>query len=152
VEVGVAVPVQVLKESALFAGFTDTGLTILAQIARMRDVPTGMSLFLEGAPGDAMYILSAGDLDIIAGQGDEARVLCALDPGEHFGELALLRAGKRSVTARARSACRVVEIRRAEFGDLLKQKPQACMKLMLAIMSTIERRVGALRQDLLSMG
>jgi CRP-like cAMP-binding protein len=145
----VAVPIQALQACSLFHGFTETGLKILAQIARPRDVPQGMSLFLEGAPGDAMYVLSAGDLDILVGQGDRARLLCSLEPGEHFGELALLRPGRRATTARARTACRVVEIRRSEFSELLKRKPQACMKLMLAIVGSIEHRVGALRPDLL---
>ncbi len=145
------VPIQILKTSPLFAGFTDTGLNIIGQIARLRDLPKGMSLFLEGAPGDAMYIIKDGTIEILVGQGDAAKVVCQLGAGEHFGELALLRPGRRAVSARAQGSCRLVELKRADFGELLKQKPQACMKLMLAVMGTIHDRVDAIRPELRSL-
>ena len=80
------VPIQILKTSPLFAGFTDTGLNIIGQIARLRDLPKGMSLFLEGAPGDAMYIIKDGTLDILlwSGLGPEVAVqLNGAEPSVH---------------------------------------------------------------------
>jgi CRP-like cAMP-binding protein len=139
----VAVPQNLLQPFPLFAGFTDTGLGIVAQICRLRDVPQGMSVFLQGAPGEGLFLVQSGQIEIVSGTAADSKVLCVVREGEQFGELALLRAGPRKVTARARTACRLIEMRRGDFNELLKQKPQACMKLMLNVFAEVERRFEA---------
>ena len=71
-----------------------------------------------------------------------------LGPGESLGELGLLRAGKRALSARARVASRLIEIKRADFNETLKTRPQACMKLMLSGFSVVEKRLEAIQGDL----
>jgi CRP-like cAMP-binding protein len=134
-----------LKACPLFAGFTPTGLKIFAQIARIREVPEGMSVFLAGTTGDSLVIVDSGEVEIFL---DSGKTLCTLGPGAHFGELAAIRPSKRAVSARAKSAARLIEIRRADFGDLLKTKPQACFKLMLSIFGVVAERLEAVRGDL----
>jgi CRP/FNR family transcriptional regulator, cyclic AMP receptor protein len=145
------VPIDSLRKSVLFSGFTDTGLAIIAQIAKTRDVPQGMSLFLKGSAGDSLFIVDAGEIELFVGQGAKIRVLTTLAPGEPLGELALLRAGKRAVSARARVAARLIEIKRADFNETLKTRPQACMKLMLNVFGAIEKRLEALEGDILHL-
>ena len=145
------VAVDVLKSCPLFAGFTDTGLEIISQIARLRDVPKGMSVFLQGAPGDALYIVDEGCIEIVTGLGPSPTILCTVEKGGHFGELALVRPGNRAVGARARVPTKVVEIKRADFNEVLKQKPQAGMKLMLAIFLAVDKRLEAVKPELLKL-
>ncbi len=146
-----AVPLASLKACRLFAGFTDTGLAIIADIAKTREVSQGLSIFLAGTSGDGLLVVESGEVEITSGQGEAAKALCMLAPGDHFGELALLRSGKRAVTARAKSAVRLVEIARADFNQALKEKPQACLKLMLAIFGAVGERLHAVREDLLKL-
>ena len=57
----------------------------------------------EGEEGDTFHIILDGELEVIVGQGDSARVLNVLKKGDFFGEMALLQGGKRTasvVTAR----------------------------------------------------
>ncbi|MEE8409351.1 MAG: cyclic nucleotide-binding domain-containing protein [Myxococcota bacterium] len=145
-----AVPSQALEACKLLRHFTPTGLEILGQIARRRTVPQGMSVFLAGTSGDGLVIIEAGAVEIVAGGGEEGAVLYQLGPGDHFGELALIRPGRRAVTARAQGACKLIEIKRADFNLLLKKKPQTCVKLLLAVLNTVGDRLDAIRDDLLT--
>ena len=90
-------------------------------------------------------------MEIWEGIADTRKSMCVLGINEHFGELALLRGGRRAVTARARTSCRLVELRRDDFNQLLQNKPQACIKLMLAIFATVEKRLEAIRGDLVEL-
>jgi CRP-like cAMP-binding protein len=140
--------VETLKQCPLFQGFTEASLATIAAIVKPRDVPQGMSLFLQGTAGDSLFVLESGSVEIGVGKGGNANVLCLLSDGAHFGELGLLRAGKRAVTARARTACKLLEIKRTDFNETLKTKPQVCFKLMLGIIAAIERRLEAVQDDL----
>ena len=145
------VAVEALKKCPLFAGFTDTGLGIIAEIAVPHDLSQGATLFLQGKGGDGLFIVESGEVEIFVGQGASTKVLCSLKAGAHFGELGLLRAGKRAASARAGVVCKIIEIRRADFNEILKTKPQACMKLMLNVFSSIQRRLDAVEDDLLHL-
>jgi CRP-like cAMP-binding protein len=137
------VPQSALQPFPLFQGLSDAALGVLAQSCRMRDVPQGMSLFLQGSPGEGLFLVASGEIDIVSGRADEARVLCTLQPGEHLGELALLRPGTRKVTAKARVPSRLIEMKRSDFNELMKQNPAVCFRLMLNVFTVVERRLDA---------
>ena len=141
---------DLLSACPLFSGFTATGLKILAQIGRERSVPAGMTVFLAGTTGESLLIVATGEVEIFSGEGEELKVLCTLGPGAHFGELALLRASTRAVSARAKGATQLVEIRRSDFNLLLKKKPQACFKLMLAVFGVVADRLQSIQADLIT--
>jgi len=145
------VPVDSLRRCPLFGGFTDTGLAIMAGIAQVREVPQGLSLFLKGAAGDRLFIVDTGAVELFVGQGTTTRSLLTLSPGESLGELALLRAGKRAVSARAKVASRLIEIKRTDFNETLKTRPQACVKLMLNVFAAVEKRLAALTDELVNL-
>ena len=67
-------------------------------------------------------------------------------PGEHLGELALLGQGVRLVSAVAATPCEVLEITQRDFARLQPQKPQACLKLALAIAQDLAQRVAENRE------
>ena len=55
-----------------------------------RDFAPGTVLFEEGQPGDYMYVVQAGEVEIRRQVGETERVLAILPPGEFFGEMAIL--------------------------------------------------------------
>ncbi len=143
------VPPAELRACPLFAGFTDTGLELFSQLARSREVPKGLPVFSAGNAGDALLIVVSGKVEIVGGKPE--RVLCELVAGESFGELALLRAGPRAVSARAAEPSRLLEIGRQDFNNALRDKPQACLKLMLAVFHAVEERLRKLQPELLGL-
>ena len=83
----------------------------------------GEWLFREGDPGDAMFVVQTGRLDVV----DEATglVLREVGRGDALGELALLDGSPRAASVRAARASDLLAIGRAEFEELLRGSP-AC--------------------------
>ena len=128
---------DLLKQSVLFKDFTPTGLAILGKIAKARVVLAGQTLFTEGGEGDGLILVVAGRFRIVTRGTDGKDVpIGALGPGEHMGEVSLISGDKRPkhmCSALAEADSKVVEIKTADFQKTMKDKPQACIKLMLAI-------------------
>jgi CRP-like cAMP-binding protein len=138
-----------LGGSALFADFTDTGKHIFAGIAAARTIAAGTPLFQENQAGESLFLVVAGTVRLTQhrAEGGEREVGLA-GPGEALGELAVLAPGVRLLTAVAQTDCQVLEIGQKDFTALAPQKPQACLKLAIAIASRLARRVAESR-DLL---
>jgi len=139
---------EALQRSPLFKDFTETGLRILASIAVEKTVQAGTPLFVEGMEGESLFLLKSGTVRITQRAAKAERELAVLGAGEHLGALALLARSPRLVSAVAASDCEVVELVQRDFARLQAQKPQACLKLALAIAADLAARVGENR-DLL---
>lgn len=140
-------PVDVLKACPLLKGFTDTGLQILAGIATERAYPKGVPLFVESMVGDSMLILASGTVRLTAkSAAGEETPLGELGPGDSIGELSLIHQGQRMCTATAASGVTALEIRHGDFQKLLTQKPQACLKLLMAIVSSFGQKISENRE------
>jgi CRP/FNR family transcriptional regulator, cyclic AMP receptor protein len=82
-------------------------------------VAPGEVIFQKGEPGDQMYAVVEGEVDI-ATPGDHH---FTIGPGGIFGEMALIDASPRSATARAKSACKVVPVNQKQFMYMVQNTP-----------------------------
>ena len=129
-------PAETLRACPLFKGFTDTGITIFAGIAVQRAFPKGTQLFAESKPGESLLIIGEGTVRLSAkNPGGEEVALGEVTVGAPLGELALVQKGERMCTATAYTDVAALEIRHADFQKLMGQKPQACIKLLIGIVS-----------------
>jgi len=143
---------ETLQRCALFRDFTETGMRIFSGIAAERAVSAGSPLFVEDMLGESLLIVKTGKVHLTqrqAGGGD--REVGEVGPFEHLGALSLLAPSVRLVTAVAATPCEVVELARSDFARLQPQKPQACLKLAMAIAADLARRVGESREPLREM-
>jgi len=141
--------VDALKSAKLLKTFTPTGLHILATIAVEKTLPAGTPLFVENMLGEGLYIVSRGRLRVSIRAPDGRDVpLLVLEAGDSLGEAALLRAGPRSCSATAAEETVVFEIARRDLMQLQKQKPQACLKLMMCVADVLATRIRESEQDL----
>lgn len=129
--------VEMLKSNVLFKEFTPLGLEIISQITRIKVVLSGQPLFSEDEVATALYIVMEGRFRILV-KGTDGRniTIASLGTGEHMGELALLARDNEALhlsTAIAESNSKVLEIVASDFWKLMKVKPQACTKLLLAL-------------------
>ena len=138
--------VEALQKATLFREFTVTGLKIFAAIAQEKVVPAGSPIFVENMVGESLFIVKSGTVKITQKAADGDRELGTAGPGDHLGELALLGKGVRLVSAVASTACEVLEISQRDFVKLQPQKPQACLKLALAIGQDLAQRVAESRE------
>jgi CRP-like cAMP-binding protein len=132
---------ETLSRSSLFKDFTETGLRIFASISQEKAVPAGTPLFVEAMAGESLLIIRSGTVRITQKTEKGDRELAVLGPGEHLGELALLAPSVRLVSAVAATDCEVLELTQRDFARLQPQKPQACLKLALAIAADLAARV-----------
>jgi CRP/FNR family cyclic AMP-dependent transcriptional regulator len=143
--------VEALQKSTLFREFSETGLNIFAAIATEKTVPAGAPLFAENMVGDSMFIVKSGTVRITSRSGESEGTLAILGPGEHLGELALLARSVRLVSAVAETPCELVEITQRDYYRLQPQKPQACLKLALAIAADLALKLAEGRDALRSL-
>jgi CRP-like cAMP-binding protein len=142
----------VLKACTLFRGFTEAGVEMIASVALERRFPRGVPLFVENMVGDSLIILSDGQVKLSAkNKGGEEVPLGELGPGDYLGELSLIRQAQRMCTATAVIDANALEIRHADFQKLMAKKPQACMKLLLAIVSHFGQKVTDNRDNFRSL-
>jgi CRP/FNR family transcriptional regulator, cyclic AMP receptor protein len=139
---------EALQGCALFKEFGEAGLQIFSAIATEKSVPAGSPLFVESMVGDSLFIVKSGTVRITRREGAAEKELAVLGPGEHLGELALLARSVRLVSAVAATPCEVVEIAQRDYYRLQPQKPQACLKLALAIAGDLARQVAENRDAL----
>jgi predicted acylesterase/phospholipase RssA/CRP-like cAMP-binding protein len=96
---------------------------------------SGQTLFNQGEPGDAMYIVIQGRLRAVIKEADGSeRILSETGAGESIGEFALLAESGtpeslRTATVYATRMTDMVVITRPMFEKLLEQHPQALLNL-----------------------
>ena len=95
-----------------------------------RDFKAGTVLFEEGQPGDYMYVVQAGEVEIRRVVGETERVLAVLSAGEFFGEMAILNARPRSATAIVRTDARLVVIEGKTFEAMLRARPEIALRII----------------------
>lgn len=116
---------ELLKKIPLFSSLSRRDIRFLAQIAKQLELPSDTILLKEGEPGNRLYIIEEGELEIIKASGtpDEI-VLRVCYAGEPIGEMSfLLPRGTRSATVRAKTAVRLIEIARDDFELFLLGRP-----------------------------
>src|SRR5438552_517614 len=120
-----------LKASKLFSGMDAEELPALERAARLQTYQAGRNIFQEGDPGDGLYVIVEGKVQItfLVGQ-DQRRVLSRLGPGDFFGEMAVLDNHPRSATAAAETDTQVYFIRRDDLQHVLASSPALAVSLV----------------------
>ncbi len=139
-------PLEALQRSPLFRELSETGQRIFAGAAHERTLAAGSPLFAEGSPGESLFVIRSGTVRITQRGAGAERELALLGPGEHLGAVALLARTVRLVSAVAATPCEVLELTHADFTRLQPEKPQACLKLAIAIAVDLATRVAENRE------
>ncbi len=87
-------------------------------------------VFCENEPGRELYIIQSGSIKIQKMVQGQEVMLAVLQPGDIFGEMALLDNKPRSATAVVSENCSLLAINKANFETMVKQKPQLATKLI----------------------
>lgn len=137
-----------LKNCELFERLSDEQIRRLENRSLSRNVDRGGLLYLPSDAGDAVMLLVAGRVKLyhITGEGKQA-LLAFIDPGEIFGELAVLNTGRREEFAEAMERSTVVLIPGAEVQQLMQDHPEVSLgvtKLMGLRRLRVERRLKSL--------
>lgn len=115
--------VQIMKQVEIFQELTDTQLESISKISKQEAYAKGETICSQGSPGDRMYIISSGQVEIVIrdGKGHTYSALF-LGTGQVVGEMALIDQGARSATVIAAEPETIVySIPTAEFTQLCQE-------------------------------
>ncbi len=112
--------VLLLKSLSIFKDTPETTLAELAPLMQEEEIEQGSVIFEEDEPGDCMYIILSGKIQIHKGKIN----LAVLNEKEVFGELSLLDAETRSATATAKTDCILFKIDQEPFYELIDTRPE----------------------------
>lgn len=109
-------------------------LKVLRQVTLERRFATGQEIFREGEPGDGVYVVKAGSVEIsgMLNQGTP-RVFSTIGPGGVFGEMAVIEHRPRSASAVAVGDTEVYFIPRGELLTLIERSPGLALSLLQQI-------------------
>jgi len=124
---------EILTEVPFFALLDDQERSALAERVDTVSKPAGTTLFNYGDPGDSLYIVRAGEVEIFfKNDTGERIVLETAVKGDFFGEISLLDGGARTASARVTKDLEAVVVDRGDLESFLRARPAAAMELLTA--------------------
>lgn len=108
----------------LFADLDALEIAAIMRFLRSRQVEAGTVIVHRDEPAESMYFIASGAVEVELGQRR-----FRLDEGHFFGELAILRRGRRTATVRALETARLLVLDRQDFGALLEQNPAIAQRI-----------------------
>jgi CRP/FNR family transcriptional regulator, cyclic AMP receptor protein len=116
-------------------------MNIVQMLRNEQDVTklhSGQVIFHEGAPGDVMYAVLDGEVNIVHNH----EVIETIPAGGIFGELALIDDQPRSASAVAKTDAQIARITEKRFEFLVQYSPQFAIEVMRTMARRLRRRMG----------
>lgn len=124
-------PLGVFKQNFLFRGLPESSMKRIAAVASRRRYAKGETIFTQGDAGDALYAVASGRVRISAtAAGGQEVFLSIMEPGDTFGEIAVMDGLPRTAGATTLEDSTLFMIRRADFLGLLDGEPGLAVHLL----------------------
>lgn len=126
--------IALLSRVPVFSTLSGEDLVHVAQVAMTRQFEAGAVVFREGDEGSTCYIVRTGRARAIREHPDGRSITLAhFDPGDIFGEMAMLDGERRSATVEATEDTEAIAILSADMHRLLREHPDISVKLIAAL-------------------
>lgn len=109
-----------LLQAFMFSGLEDSEMEIVINAMDQKKCPQGEVVIKEGDKGDVLYVVESGKLDCTKVIDGNNTHLKNYQPGDAFGELALLYNAPRAATITASQDCELWVLDRATFNHIVK--------------------------------
>ncbi len=141
--------VDALKKTEIFGkipmfrylGYTE--MTKVLSIAHLKQYAAGASIVNQGDPSDEMYIIAAGEADVLK----NGVKIAERKKGDFFGEMGIFDNAPRSATVSARTAVTGITLHRKDLLELLRQESQIAVKLLWALNRELNERIRKAGED-----
>ncbi|MFT7625851.1 MAG: hypothetical protein ACI9WU_005042, partial [Myxococcota bacterium] len=115
-----------IQNLVLFRYLNEQEMVRVLKIVYDEHFERGQPVFRESEPGDKLYMVFAGSVDVRKGDHH----LTTVGTGGHFGELAFMDGHPRSATVVATSPTTLLSIKRDDFRSLTRKEPVIASKLL----------------------
>src|SRR5258707_1158854 len=124
----------------LFSGLQRDELQRFADLTRERAYPKGSVILFQDDPGDSLFILRTGRVKVVLiGEDGREVILGVLEPGAHFGELALIDDQPRSAHVIAMEDAQLLILRREDFRRRVDANPSVAWALLQELSHRLRR-------------
>ena len=124
----------------LFSGLPPEELERFAELTRERSYPKGSVILFQDDPGDSLFVLRDGRVKVVLiGEDGREVILGVLEPGAHFGELALIDDQPRSAHVIAMEDAQLLVLRREDFRRRVEANPTVAWALLTELSRRLRR-------------
>jgi CRP-like cAMP-binding protein len=141
---------QCLAQNPLFKSLSEDEAVFLLAVGKRRTFAAGEQLFASGSPGDQLFIVVDGTIQVLMPSQDGDVVVERFQRGDMLGEIAVLDDQPRTATGRAASPSTLLAIQRDDFHAFLERFPRYRQRL-ISILAQRLRRTSDLVSEMLAV-
>lgn len=141
-----------LRKCILFQELTDQELGTITQLMSTdaESYMPGEMICQQDSPGDSMYLVKSGKVQIYLPGDPENIILAELGGGKFFGEMSLLDKSPRSANVVALEQTEIFVLTRKHVAYLLEKEPKIAAKVMIALARVLSARIRVLNERIQS--
>ncbi len=140
---------QILRNTYLFKDLNEIHLDLILMICEEMNVVAGQEIFHIDQPGDALYIIARGSVEIVLDPpGAQPLRLSVLEAGQIFGETVLIEEGRRSASARCLHEGTLLRIAGERLARLSENYPEIGFRIMRRMAAELMNKLREANQNL----
>jgi CRP-like cAMP-binding protein len=138
--------VELLRRVPLFAGVEPSKLKLLAFTSDRMSFEAGQTLFEQGDPGDAAYVVLNGSAEVLVNRAGSQIKVADLEKNAIVGEIAILCDVPRTATVRAQDRLETLRISKDQFLRMLAEFPDMAIEIMRVLADRLGRTTAELSE------
>ena len=122
---------RVFEQHFLLGRLSSAEIDALLSYSRVERYPACREIFAKGSPGQSMMAVLRGTVKISSLSPDGKEIVFNIvNPGEIFGEIAMLDGEERTAIATAMEDCELLVLNRRDFMPMLEKHADICLILL----------------------
>ncbi len=131
---------NVLSQVGIFNGLSEQELEVLASSSVTRQYPKNTVIINDGDHADSLYLIDQGRVKVYCSdKNGKEFIMNTLEPGDYFGELALLDDDRRSASVRTMEKCTFRIIYKEDFQRVITEHPNIAKVLMRNLTRSVRK-------------
>lgn len=121
---------EILKKVPFFQTLGKESMDFIIDRLKLHEFEKNVDVVKIGDPGDKMFIVVSGMVDVLIRGADGAENKVAeIGPGNYFGEMALMTGEPRSATIKTNQTCEMFSLSKNDFDIILEKYPSISLSL-----------------------
>ncbi len=142
-----------LREFELFRNFSDDLLQAVSNLLAERGYEENDVIFKEGGPGDALYLVTEGEVAIrrlIDPRSGKQKTIAIMEKGDFFGEMAIFEDKPRSASAFASKRSKLLTLKKDDFLKLIYEDRKTAIAELLGMNRVMSERLRVANQNFIT--